>query len=186
MASGIRGTVEAQLENMSLRDKRLLAGLFLFVGLVGLLVMTYTLISIQRNMESRVVSAKQMLVEVQNSQAEYDAASAALEAQKLRLEEYSGQQLSAHVEQLAEGMGIKDGLRDAQRVEQIEENDVVSTKWKVVLKGRTYDEAVEFLYKLENDGYPLRVETARLKSVTIKREKRVDLTIDLFTFKVEG
>ncbi|MEZ4322770.1 MAG: hypothetical protein R3F61_35205 [Myxococcota bacterium] len=181
---GIRGAVEAQLEKMSPRDKRLLTGLILFVSFTVLILMTYTLVSVRQGLEDRVRSAKTTLVEVQRLQHEYDVAAATLKAQETRLEQYAGQQLSAYVEQLAVEQGIQEGLRDAQRVEQIEENGLVSTKWKVVLKGRSYDEAIRFLLALENNGYPIRVENARLKRVTVKREAAVDLTIDLITFKV--
>ncbi|MCB9674197.1 MAG: type II secretion system protein M [Alphaproteobacteria bacterium] len=184
MATGIRGAVEAQLEKMSPRDKKLLTGLILFVSFVVLALMTYTLVSVRQGLESNVRSAKTTLIEVQRLQREYDVAAATLKAQESRLEQYAGQQLSAYVEQLADEQGIKEGLRDAQRVEQIEENGVTMTKWKVVLKGRSYDEAIRFLLALENNGYPLKVETARMKRVTVKREAAVDLTIELYTFKV--
>ncbi len=184
MASGIRGTVEAQIENMSPRDKRLLTGLIVFVGFIALAIMTYTLVSVRGSLEHRVRTAKETLVEVQDLQGEYDRANAMLEAQKTRLGQYADTQLSAHVEALAQSQGIAEGLRDAQRVEQIEEGNLVSTKWKVVLKGRTYDEAIKFLLELEDKGYPMRIETVRFKRVTVKREPAVDLTIELYTFKV--
>lgn len=182
---GVRGAVEAQLEVMSPRDKKLLSGLIVFMGLVGLALLTYTLVSVQRSMESRVREAKEQLVEVQARQAEYDEAAATLKAQEERLKQFEGQALSAYVEALADELGIKEGLRDAQRMEQIEENGLISTKWKVALKGRTYDESIRFLHKLESSGYPLRIETARIKQVNVKREKAVDLTVEVFTFKVQ-
>lgn len=183
---GIRGAIEGQLEVMSPRDKRLAAGLIVFVGLLALSIMTYTLVSLQRNMESQVRQAKSLLVDVQTKQAEYEQIAATLKAQEARLAEFDGKALSAYVEELANDMGISEGLRDAQRLEQIEEDGLTSTKWKIVLKGRTYDESIQFLHRLETDGYPLRVETARMRQVMVKRDKAVDLTVEVFTFKVEG
>ena len=184
MAGGIRGAVESQLENMSPRDKKLLTGLILFGTFAFLAIMTYTLVSVRQGLESRVRDAKTTLVEVQQLQGEYDQANAMLQAQEKRLADHASQQLSAYVEQLANEQGIQEGLSDAQRVEQVVENEITSTKWKVVLKGRTYDEAIRFLLALESNGYPLTVDTVRLKRVTVKREPAVDMTIELHTFKV--
>jgi type II secretory pathway component PulM len=180
----LRTTIESQLEKLSPRDKKLLTGMVLFLGVGALVMLTMTLVGFQRALEEDVRNAKMALMEVQTQQAAYDVAEAKLKAQEARIEQFSGTALSAHVESLAEQLGIKDGLRDAQRSEMIEENGVQTTKWKVVLKGRTYDEAVNFLLRLENSGYPLRVENARMKGTTVKREPAVDLTLDLYTFKV--
>lgn len=182
--SAIRSMIEAQLEVMSPRDKRLLAGLAVFIGVVALGLLTTTLIGIQSNMESRVREAKRVLAEVQSEQALYDKAAATLAAQESRLRQFDGQALSAYVEQVAEEMGIKDGLRDAQRLEQVEEFGLVSTKWRVSLKGRTYDECVRFVHRLESSNYPLRIETTRLRQVNIRREKAVDLTLEVITFRM--
>lgn len=182
---GLRSTVESQLEKLSPRDKKLLGGLAAFFGVGALLLLTATLVGLQRSLESDVRDAKLALMTVQTKQAEFDIADARLKAQEARLKQFEDTALPAHVEALAEQMGIKDGLRDAQRSEVVEhEVGVQQTKWRVVLKGRTYDEAVNFVLSLENSGYPLKIETARFKSVTVKREPAVDLTLDLYTFKL--
>lgn len=180
----LRSTIESQLEKLSPRDKKLLAGLAMFFGIGALVLLTVTLVGLQRSLESDVRDAKSILMQVQTQQAAYDIADAKLKAQEARLGQFEGTALSAHVEALADEMGIKDGLKDAQRQEQIDENGVRKTKWKVVLKGRTYDEAVQFLLRLENSGYPLTVENARMRKVTVKREPAVDLTLDLYTYKM--
>jgi len=184
MSTGIRGAVEAQFEKMSSRDKKLLTGLVMFFGIFGLALMTYTLVSVRSNLEARVRDAKSTLVEVQALQREYDQTAAMLKAQQARLDQHAGQQLSAYVEQLAGEQGIGEGLKNAERVEMVEENGLVATKWRVTVKGRTYNETINFLLALENGGYPLRIETARLKRVTVKREPAVDLTLELHTYKV--
>lgn len=181
---GIRGAIEAQVEVLSPRDKKLLAGLLVFVVTVVLGIGTYTLVSLQRNMESRVRESKQTLVKVQAQQAEYDEVAAMLKAQEARLAQFDGKALSAYVEELAAEMGYTERLPDAQRLEQIETDGLVATKWRISLKGRTYDEAIQFLHRLESNGYPLRIETARFRQVMVKREKAVDLTVEAFTYKV--
>lgn len=180
----LRATVESQLEKLSPRDKKLLSGMLLFFGIGALVMLTITLVGFQRALEEDVRQAKLALMEVQTQQAAYDIAEAKLKAQEARLGQFATTALSAHVEVLADELGIKDGLRDAQRSEQVVEAGVESTKWKIVVKGRTYDEAINFILRLENSGYPLRVENARLKKVTVKREPAVDLTLDVYTFKL--
>lgn len=180
----LRSTAESQLEKLSPRDKKLLAGLAMFFGMGALALLTMTLVGLQRSMEADVRDAKATLETVRARQVEYDTAKATLDAQEARLSQFKGTALSAHVEKLADELGIKDGLRDAQRSEVVETEGlgVQQTKWKVVLKGRTYDEAVNFLLRLENSGYPLKVETARFRATTVKREPAVDLTLDLYTY----
>ena len=182
----MRAFIETQLEKLSPRDKKLLTGLFMCFGMGMLLFMTFTLIQIQRAMEEDVRAAKTTLRAVQAEQANYDKAAAVLEAQKKRLELHANTALPAHVEALATEMQIQEGLKDATKGEQVVENGVETTKWKVVLKGRTYDEAVQFMLRLENSGYPLTIETARFKHTTVKRETRVDLNMDVITYKLAG
>ncbi len=182
---GLRSTVESQLEKLSPRDKKLLAGMAIFFGVGSLLLLTFTLVGLQRSLEQDVHEANRVLANVRARQAEYDAAAAKLKAQEARLATSEGTALSAHVEALADQLGIKDGLRDAQRTEVIEHDiGVQQTKWRVVLKGRTYDEAVTFLLNLENSGYPLKIESARFRATRVKREPAVDLTLDLYTYKL--
>lgn len=180
----IRSTIESQLEKLSPRDKKLLAGMIVSVGLVGLAVLTLSLVSLQRGMEAEVRDAKATLETVRARQAEYDVAKARLDAQEARIAQFEGTVLSAHVESIAQELGIGDGLRDAQRNEVTEDEGlgVQQTKWRVVLKGRTYDEAVNFVLRLENSGYPVKIESARFRATTVKREPAVDLTLDLYTF----
>ncbi len=184
MAGGIRGTIESQLENMSPRDKKLGTGLIMFVGLAALGLMTYTLLTVRSGIEYRVAEANETLRDIQALQAEYDAANAVLQRQEANVVKSQNKLLSQYAEEKAEELGIKEGLRNAQRVEQVEENGVATTKWKVELKGRTYDEAVKFLLELENGDHPVQVETARIKQTRVKRELAVDLTIELLTFKM--
>lgn len=180
----MRAFVETQLEKLSPRDKKLLTGLFMFFGLGALLFMTFTLVQIQRSMESEVRSAKDTLRAVQLEQANYDVAAAKLAAQSKRLDMHAGTALPAHVEALANEMEIQDGLKDATKGEVAVENGVETTKWRVALRGRTYDEAVQFLLRVENSGYPLVIESARFKKTRVKRETRVDLFLDVITYKV--
>ena len=183
MAS-IRGFIEAQLENMSSRDKKLLTGMYVFFVVAALGMFTMTLVKLQRSVEADVRDAKMVLRTVQTQQDVHDEAKAKLTAQEARLKQHEKTALSAHVEALADELGIKEGLKDAQRGEQVTESGVITTKWKVSLQGRTYDEAIQFLLRLENSGYPLKIENVRFKKTKVKREIRVNLTIDLFTYKL--
>ena len=178
-------TIEAQAESLSPRDRKLLAGMAFFFGLVGLLVFCGTLLSLQRSLDDQVVKAELALGDLQTQQVAYDIANAQLTAQKERVKQHTGTALSAHVEKIAQDLGVSEGLRDAPRSETITENGVAMTKWKVTLKGRSYEEAMRFLIALESSDYPVRVEITRLKQVNVKREIAVDLTLDVITFKLE-
>lgn len=180
----MRQFVETQLEKLSPRDKKLLTGLFAFFGLGALFFLTFTLVQLQRAMEDDVRAAKDTLRAVQQEQANYDVAAAKLEAQKKRLALHAATALPTHVEKIANDMAVQEGFKGADKGETSVENGVELTKWRVTLKGRTYDEAVQFLLRLENSGYPLTVENARFKRTTVRREIAVDLSLDITTYKL--
>lgn len=180
----MRSFIETQLEKLSPRDKKLLTGLFAFFGLGALMFLTFTLVQVQRAMEDEVRSAKDTLRAVQAEQANYDVAAAKLAAQKKRLELHAATALPTHVEKIANDMELQEGFKGADKGDTSVENGVELTKWRISLKGCTYDEAVQFLLRLENSGYPLTVENARFKKTTVRREIRVDLSLDVTTFKL--
>ncbi|NCG19649.1 MAG: hypothetical protein GWP91_11635 [Rhodobacterales bacterium] len=176
--------VENQLEMMSPRDRKMLLGLFSFGSVVFIGFFCYTLYGIIDDKAGQVRAAKAELATVQMLQSAAVAANQQLVDQETRLKQYQGKRLSAHVEELATKRGLNDQLRNVNETSIEVIGTMKQTRYKVELKGINYEDAIGFLYDLETSGYPASVDLASFKATTVKREKKINLTLELIVFSL--
>lgn len=176
--------VERQLEAMSPRDRKLLVGLVVFFGAVGILLLWWTLYGLLESRAQSVRDVKARLVEVQQLQKEYQLAAAQVQSQEERLGEYAKQPVTAYIEQIATNRGVIDPLRKVQQSASEEVGNLKQTTYTVELKRAEYEPLMSFLYDMETGGYPAFIETAKFKTSYEKRQKRLDLTLDLVVFSL--
>lgn len=183
-SGGLFGVIQNQLDSMSSRDKKLLAGLYCFFGMLFVVVIALSLRGRLDDKASRVVTQKQSLVAIQTLQQDHAVAAARIVAAERRLREFGGKDLSAFVEEKAKVYDVSDELSvNKQQSEQV--GGIEQTRYKVDLKRVSYDTALEFIYDIETSGYPLRVDNARFKRVRVKGDVFVNLTLEITAFSLE-
>lgn len=183
-SGGLFGAVQNQIDSMSPRDKKLLAGLYCFFGLLLVVVVALSLRGRLDDKASRVVAQKESLVAIQTLQQEHALAAAHIEAAERRLREFGGKDLSAFVEEKAKLYEVSEDLSvNKQQSEQV--GGIEQTRYKVALKRVPYETALQFIYDMETSGYPLRVDNARFKRLRVKGEVFVDLTLEITAFSLE-
>lgn len=182
--TGLFGAIQAQLDQLSPRDRRLLGGLVAFVGLVVVLLVALSLRGALRDKASRVVTQKDTLEAIQDLQGEHAVAAARIEAAEARLREYGDQPLSAYLERSAAAVGLSDELAVSRQQTEVV-GGVAQTRYKVDLNRVPYDLALNFIYDIETSGYPLTVESARFRSVTTKDEKQLSVTLEMLAYSLQ-
>ncbi|MEZ4236779.1 MAG: type II secretion system protein GspM [Myxococcota bacterium] len=177
--TGVMAVIERQLEALSPRDRKLLVGLVLCVVVFATLGFWYLLNGLLDDKASRVRSAKEAYARVQQLEQEYQAAEARFDAQKGRLEEFANQPVSAWIEDLAQKHELNDALAAVKQNAGEQVGEIVQTRYSVELKRAQQEPLFRFLYELETSDFPARVEQASFRVVNSRKEKQMDLTLDL-------
>lgn len=177
--SGPFGLVERQLDALSPRDRKLLAVLVLFFVGVATLLFWWMLHGQLESKASRVRDAKETLAAVQELDADYQRAAAQFAAEKGRLEEYRSQPVSAWIEELAKKHQLETALAGVRQQGATDVGDLVQTRYTVDIKKAAQEPLYRFLYDLETSPFPARVEQATFKTATVRKERVMDLTLDL-------
>jgi len=178
--------VERQLEMLSVRDRRLLVGLVVAVTLVFIGGYWTLLNGLLNDKASRVREAKSALQVVRSLEAEYQQAAALFRAQEARLTESSKRPVTAWVEELATRHGLQEHLKavDAGQSEVV--GDLAQTRYKVQLRRAAQEPLYRFLHELETSDVPASVEEATFKVAYVKKEKFMDLTLELLVLSLAG
>jgi type II secretory pathway component PulM len=185
--AGISAWVERQLEALSPRDRRLLAGLVGFGALAFAFGVWWVLSGMLSEMGTRVRSSNEKLAQIMAMKAELDEANERLAAQEGRLAQFRSQPVGAWVERLAATHGVQNELRSVDETGREDEGALQQITYKVELKKAPYDPMLEFLYGLESSGYPAQIEVATIKSSTGKDKTKVyDLTLEIVVYQVGG
>lgn len=185
--TGLTATIEQQLEMLSPRDRKLLVGLVLFLAAAFIGGYWYVLNGLLDDKASQVREAKSALMIVQQLDSEYRQHSAQFEKQKGRLQEHSNTSTSSWIEALATEHGIIEQLRAVNELTVEPLSDVMKREtFRVDLKRVPQEPLYRFLYALETDSYPASVESATFKVTHYKKEKFMDLTLELAVLSLAG
>jgi type II secretory pathway component PulM len=185
VGGGLRGAVEAQLESMTPRDRKLLTGLIAFVCLVAVLITAFSLRSSLADRAARVRASKDNLELIQMMADEYTVAAATIEKAEARLAQYENQPTSSFIEKTARDTGVQEQLTAVNEQGSEVTGTLRATSYRVELKKVSLQAATEFIHALETSGYPLSVELARFKTVTVSGDRQLDVTLELKSFQVE-
>ncbi len=184
-SKGLAGTIEAQLETLSPRDRRLLVGLMLFGGVVGVGLLWYLLYGVVSDRAARVRDAKAQLTEVLELQGEYVDAAAILRAQESRLRQHAGTPVTAFVERLAGEADLSAALKSVNERGKAESvGSLTQSTWSIDLAKAPLDALVEFLYEMETSGYPIAVQKADFKATGKAGARVIDLKLDVLVYDV--
>jgi len=180
---GLSGAVQAQLDSLSPRDRKLLAGLIAFLGLLFVGFVALTLRGRLEDKASRVVTAKQSLEAMQELQQEYVVDSKRVDQATERLEEFGDKPLSAYVEETARRVDASDELSVSKQQSE-NQSGFEQTRYKVDLRRVPLDAALQVIYDLETSGYPLEVDSAELRSIHVKDQTMVRVTLEITAYSL--
>jgi len=176
--------VERQLESLSPRDRKLLVGLVLFVGVVLVGGLWFTLYGMIDDKASRVRNARSKLEEIRVLQAEYLEAAGRIEEQEARLSQYAGQRVSAYIEQVAAKRGVLEQLRSVNEAGSEEVGNIKQSTYRIELKRIDYEAAFGFIYELETSGFPTHIDMAQFRTVRSREGKDLDVTLELTVYSL--
>ena len=180
----VTARVDAILEGLAPRDRKLLIGLTLF-GLVvlvggGFFVMSGSLSA----KETQLGERRADLNYVEVLAADYEASQVTLEAIEAELRKSGGQDLSAFLEKAATEVKIAENLDSVREKNVVELGSLEQKNYNVTVSRITQDQAVDFLYEVEGGGYPLKITSANFKVVKVKGEKFVTLKLDIAAYRL--
>jgi type II secretory pathway component PulM len=183
---GLRAAMEAQLDAMTPRDRKLLAGLVVFFGLV---LSTFVVISVRGTLsgeQQRLDAAEDTLQLVELMAAEHANASAKIAAAEERLKQYKGQPASAFLERVAGEAGLREQFTVTQQGSE-DVDGLKQTSFRVELRKVQIRSATEFVHAVETSGYPITVDLARFRTATLSgtEGKVIDLTLELTAFTLD-
>ncbi|MEY3211967.1 MAG: hypothetical protein RIT28_2448 [Pseudomonadota bacterium] len=176
--------VDAVLESMSARDRKLAAGLFVFVLL---LVVGGGAFLLKRDMDSRekrLAAARSDLTFARDEEATHRALTEQLSAIEAQMRESQGQNFSAFVDKAANEAQIRENIQGIREI-GADETDGLETKTHTVEVQRiTQQQLGDFLYALEGGGYPLQIRNTAIKVVVASGEKRLNVKLEVATYRL--
>ena len=184
--AGVPGFIDAQLEAMSPRDRKLLIGLFVFMALIFCTFLWVSARSVLNDKASRVEAASDNLELLEAMAGEVSAADARVARGEKRMAQFANTALSAYVEQVARTTGVQEQLSGVNEQGTAEVDGAFrKSRYRVELRRVQLAGALGFIHELESAGYPLSIELARLKTVMDGPNKVVDLTLEIVAFQVQ-
>lgn len=180
----VTARVDALLEGLSPRDRKLLIGLVFFALLVvvggGFFLMNSTLDSLEGTLGERRADLKY----VEDLQEQFEESQVTLEAIEADLRKSGGQDLSAFLEKAATEAKIGENLDSVREKNVVEVGTLEQKNYAVTVSKITQQQAVDFLHAVETGGYPLRITSANFKVVKIKGEKFLTLKLDIAAYRL--
>jgi len=175
--------IQDGLAGLGDRDRKLLIGL-LSAAIIGLIVgggfvMKSMLDGVQAKVEYRedaLRRAQVMALEFQSNEE------TALQITQ-KLQEHKASNLSAFLEKTAQSVGIADRLDSVKASSTSVNGDLEETLYGAQFSRLTLEDATNFLYEIETSGYPLIVQSARLKTRRIKGERLIKMSLDIAAYK---
>jgi hypothetical protein len=182
MAKG-PGFFEAQLESMSPRDRMLLTGLIMFGAVVFGGLLWWTLSGMLEDRASRVRDAKFQYESVLLARNDYLDAADAIRANEDRLRTFKGKRLSAFLEDVAAENEVPQALDKVEKGESELVGSFTQTTYNFTFKKVPMEAAMNIMYEIET-GFPLKVTDATFKVSYVKREKVLDLVLEVVVYEL--
>ena len=176
--------VQDSLSGLSPRDRKLLVllvALFAFSALTGV---GYLMRSSMKNLESMVEYREETLLQARVMATEYQANVETANLILSKLEEHRGANLSAYLEKTAQSVGISDRLDSVKETSTSQNGDLEEKIYAAQLSKLSLEDATNFIFEIENSGFPLVVRNARFKTRKHSGEKKVKLMLDIASYQL--
>jgi hypothetical protein len=176
--------VQDSLAGLGARDRKLLGVLVAIVGFSILGGLGYLMRSSLNNLESMVEYREDSLLQAQKMAVEYQANVETANLISTQLEEHRGANLSAYLEKSAQTVGISDRLDSVKETSASPIGDLEEKLYSAQLSKLSLEDATNFIFEIENSGFPLVIKNARFKTRKTGGEKKVKLTLDIASYQL--
>ena len=176
--------VQDSLAGLSQRDRKLLGVLVLIIGIGIIGGIGYLMRASMNSAESMVAYRDETLSQARKMAIEYQSNVEAADLISERLEEHRGANLSAYLEKTAQTVGISDRLDSVKETSSSQNGDLEEKLYSAQLSKLSLEEATNFIFEIENSGFPLVVKNARFKTRKVSGEKKVKLTLDIASYQL--
>jgi type II secretory pathway component PulM len=182
-SGGLRAALEAQVESMSPRDRKLLAGLFVFFAVVICGGAIWYARGVLDAKAKTVRNTKDNVVLFQAMAEQYEQDSEKIAKAEQSLSQYKGQPASAYLEKAAQTAGVRDAFTVTQQGSEVV-GSLRQTTYRVELRNVPLESVVGYIHDIETSGYPLSVDLARLKASGGPEGKVISLTLELVSYQL--
>ena len=176
--------IQDSLAGLSTRDRKLLGLLVVILSLSALTGVGYLMRSSMKNLESMVEYREETLMTARVMAVEYQANVDTAQRIVEKLEEHRGANLSAYLEKTAQSVGISDRLDSVKETSTSPIGDLEEKIYSAQLSKLSLEDATNFIFEIENSGFPLVVRNARFKTRKVSGEKKVKLTLDIASYQL--
>ena len=175
--------IQDSLAGLGDRDRKLLIGLA-GTAFVGIIVGTAVLMnSILTDMQAKVDYRADALQRATVMAAEFQSNEETAQQISAKLEEHKSSNLSAFLEKTAQTVGIADRLDSVKASSTSINGELEETLYAAQFSKLTLEDVTNFLYEIETSGYPLIVQSTRLKTRRSKGERLLKMSLDIAAYK---
>ncbi len=181
----VRTRFGAMVAEMSPRDRTLFLGLLVlgYLGAVGMTVwLTNTAVGDAR---SRVDAKEVALSRLQLLEAQYLENAGTVEQIENLLRENANQDFQAYVEKAAQKAGISGNLKAVREKGMTQDGTLQVKTFNVEVDKVSLQQLTDFLYAVEAGGFPLRINTSRIKASGQPAAKLVTATLEIHAYRLE-
>jgi type II secretory pathway component PulM len=180
--AALQERIQDILASMSSRDRTMFIGLIVF----GVLVITggsaFLMNRVLGDLEERIGSQEHTLQIMKTMAADYEDSSEKAAQIEEELARNTDNDLSAFLEKSAKNTGIGDKL-DAVKEKSSSSDGVLQEKlYAVTLSKLELTELSDFLYEVETAGFPMQIQTLKVKTRTKKGEKTLSVDLDIAAY----
>jgi hypothetical protein len=136
------------------------------------------------DLRSRVAARTDLLARLEAMARDYAGARSKAADIEAAIARHAGTDLSAFLEQAASRTGIRENLDAVREKSTTSEGDLEDKRYTVTLSRLQLPDLANFLYEAESAGYPLKVRTAKIRTLTQKDEKLLNLTLEVSAFRL--
>ncbi|MCB9793446.1 MAG: type II secretion system protein M [Alphaproteobacteria bacterium] len=176
--------VEAMLDGLSPRDRKLLGGLVTFAVLLIVLGGAYLMVSTLDSVERKIAERTGDLQYVRLQQAEYEASQETIQKIEEELRSHQGTPFSAFVERTATEAQVKEQLNGINPSSESRIGNLEQKNYKVEFSRVEIAKFFKFLETLETSGYPLRITNASFKTAKTGDQKLLNVNLEIAAFKL--
>ena len=180
--AALQERIQDILASMSSRDRTMFIGLVVF----GILIVTggsaFLMNRALSDLESRIDSQEHTLQIMKAMASDYEESSEKATQIEAELAKNTNTDLSAFLEKSAKNTGIGEKL-DAVKEKSTSSDGVLQEKlYAVTLSKLELSELSEFLYEVETAGFPMQIQTLKVKTRTKKGERTLSVDLDIAAY----
>ena len=176
--------VEAILEGMSPRDRKLLLGLVLVIVSVLYGGAFWGMSGYLDDLDEDVLARESTLAFLATEGAGYDDTRAQAEKIEEQLREQAGKSLSSYLEKAAEKSDIKDQLDKVDEKSVVAIGDLETQRVEVSVSKVTLEQLANFLYEVEAGDFPLRIQSTNVRVKKSRDGRLLNVKFDIDAFRL--